>query len=291
LNPGRFRLDSLYQQWCTGQDRFPDGRWKLSTFEEAIATLLSAWGSWNEHLNVINRWQRAHPTSEAALYAEAVYWHTYAWNARGTAYARSVSKEAWEIFRERLLSSRKVLDSLRTKASNCPAPYATLLSVATDMGARESELRAIFAEGLRLTTEYHQIYFEMARHYQPKWGGTVAAYEKFALEAADNSRRFEGMGMYSRIYWIVDDEGGLPFRDGNQLPPYWKPLRQGYEDLVRLYPSSLHNLGKFAGVACRSTDGALYRTLRSKISGYEASAQMFDSIDVCDRRHKWATSK
>jgi hypothetical protein len=49
----------------------------------------------------------------------------------------------------------------------------------------------------------------------------------------------------------------------------------------------MHNLGKFAGVACRSNDGELYRQLRAKIDGYEQGADMLDPIDVCDRRHGW----
>jgi len=96
--------------------------------------------------------------------------------------------------------------------------------------------------------------------------------------------------MYARLYWLVDTRrGGIPFVDDPVQPPQWSKLHAGYEDLMRLYPSSMHNLGKYAGVACRSSDGALYRSLRSRIAGYEGSAEMLDPIDVCDRRHKWTS--
>jgi hypothetical protein len=127
----------------------------------------------------------------------------------------------------------------------------------------------------------------MARHYEPKWGGSTELYERFADQVAEQTRGFEGWGMYARLYWLVDQRRDLPFVNEESAPPHWKKLRSGYEDLVRLYPSSMHNLGKFAGVACRSNDGELYRQLRAKIDGYEQGADMLDPIDVCDRRHGW----
>ena len=131
----------------------------------------------------------------------------------------------------------------------------------------------------------------MAKHYQPKWGGSAAQYENFANRAAEHTKDFEGMGMYARVYWLVDHNGGIPFTNDGRQAPSWRKLKAGYEDLIRLYPSSIHNLGKFAGVACRSSEGDLYRSLRTRIAGYEHSAEMVDPVDVCDRRHQWVPSK
>jgi uncharacterized protein DUF4034 len=161
------RLDELYDQWCTGKDRFPDGRWKLSQYGDGLDDNFTQWNTWTKDLTVIQTWQQSRPRSKAALYAEAIYWRAYAWKARGGGYAHSVSKEGWELFRERLAKSKDILAALQAGGSECAAPYA------------------------------------------------------------------------------------------------------------------------YAGVACRSTDGELYRSLRSKIAGYEHTAEMLDPVDVCDRRHKW----
>lgn len=93
--------------------------------------------------------------------------------------------------------------------------------------------------------------------------------------------------MYARLYWLVDSRKNIPFLNEPARAPYWSKLKAGYEDLMRLYPSSIHNLGKYVGVACMSADSELYRRLRSRINGYEQSAKSLDPIDVCDRRHKW----
>jgi len=287
-NAGNFKtLDDLYDQWCTGKDRFPDGRWKLSQYGDAFADNFSAWSAWSKDLKTIQAWQQARPESKAAPYAEAVYWRAYAWKARGSGYANTVSKEGWELFRERMAKAKDILTTLHERGAQCAAPYPLTLSVLTEMGASETELAAVFERGVREYPEYHNIYFAMARHYEPKWGGSLEQYERFARETAERTKSFEGMGMYARLYWLVDTRHGIPFGSDDAQPPYWSKLHAGYEDLMRLYPSSMHNLGKYADVACRSSDGELYRTLRSKIAGYEDSAKMLDPIDVCYRRHKW----
>lgn len=280
-------LDKLYEQWCTGKDRFPDGLWKLSRYGDGLAANFSSWNKWSKDLETIKRWQNLHPKSEAAQYVEAVYWREYAWKARGSGYASSVSKEGWEIFRERLHKSEDIIDALRKVPFRCPAPYPLTLSLLNDRGATEEEFLAVYTEGTSRFPEYHNIYFSMATHYEPRWGGSVEKYDAFAKRAAEQTKKFEGMGMYARIYWLVDNKYEIPFHEQSPQPPEWKKLHAGYEDLMRRYPSSMHNLGKYAGVACRTRDSKLYRELRSKIVGYEYSADMVDSIDVCDRRHQW----
>lgn len=281
------QLDKLYEQWCTGNDRFPDGRWKLSQYGNGLSENFSAWNTWVKDLATIKMWEKIRPKSEAAQYAEAIYWRMYAWKARGSGYASSVSKEGWEIFRERLTKSKDILDTLRTTPPQCPAPYPLTLSVLTDLGASEEQLLSVYSEGTRRFPEYHNIYFSMATHYQPKWGGSVEKYDAFAKRAANQTKKFEGMGMYARLYWLVDYESGIPFYEHTAQPPEWKNLHEGYEDLMRKYPSSMHNLGKYADVVCRTSDSKLYRELRSKIDGYEQSVEMVDSVDVCDKRHLW----
>jgi hypothetical protein len=282
------RLDGLYDQWCTGKDRFPDGRWKLFQYGEGLDQNFKVWQTWNKDLEMLRQWQQARPHSEAALYAEAIYWRVFAWTARGGGYANTVSREGWELFHERLAKSRDILKTLLEGAVACPAPYALALGVLTDLGAPEEMLVGIYAVAARKWPEYHDLHFAMARHYEPKWGGSDKQYEAFADQVAGHTKEFEGMGMYARLYWLVDSRRGIPFLNDPSRAPDWKKLQAGYQDLIRLYPSSLHNLVKYADVACRSSDSELYRGLRSRIAGYEHTARMLDPVDVCDRRHKWA---
>jgi hypothetical protein len=280
-------LDRIYEQWCTGKDRFLDGRWKLSQYGDALYQLFETWRDWPTALRMIKAWQQSPPGSNAALYAEAVYWRAYAWSGRGGGFADTVSREGWELFHERLVFAKAALIELKKRGRDCPAPYVAWLNILLESGATEEELQAVYKEGIGKYPEYQNIYFAMSRHYDPKWGGTAEKYESFASQVAEQTKEFEGMGMYARLYWLVDNKNSVPFRGEASSPPHWQKLKAGYDDLVRLYPRSFYNLGKYAGVACRSSDSELYRKLRTRIAGYEQTAAMNDPVDVCDRRHKW----
>jgi hypothetical protein len=291
-NAGRFeQLDTLYARWCTGADRMPDGRWMLINFADGLGTLFDAWKTWDRDLSRVQNWQTLRPASTAARYAEAILWRRYAWNARGTGSAGTVSREAVALFEERLKKADRILEDLRRSGEQCPAVWATSLAVQIDRGASLQQLEAVFTEAVRRWPEYHSLYFMMSRRLEPKWGGSVEAYERFADAAAARTSAFEGMGMYARLYWLVDDRGALAFKSGNdRSPPSWDKLHAGYEDLVRKYPSSMHTLTRYADVACRSNDGALYRRLRTRIDGYETLEAMAEPVEACDLHHHWSAA-
>lgn len=281
-------MDRLYQEWCTGKARFPDGRWYLGFYGDALYDTFTSWGNWDATLAKLRLWQQSRPESQAALYAEAIFWRAYAWSARGSGWAHEVSREGWELFREREANARKILERIGDSKFQCAAMYPLLISVMIDQSAPDAEIEKVYQRGIRRFPEYHNIYFAMARAYSPRWGGDEAAYERFASDAAERTRSFEGMGMYARIFWLEDERNGVPFHNVPGHPPYWSKLKAGFDDLEQRYPSSLHNIVKYADVACRSGDSALYLRLRKIIQGKEDLAvHMQDPIDVCDRRHGW----
>jgi hypothetical protein len=83
------RLDELFEQWSKGVDRFPDGRWKLTTFAKNLSSMFESLSVTDDHFARIRRWQSEYPQSFAAKYAEALYWTKYAWKARGSNYGSS----------------------------------------------------------------------------------------------------------------------------------------------------------------------------------------------------------
>src|SRR3954469_10124721 len=59
FNAGDFKaLDDLYDEWCTGKERFPDGRWKLSQYGDALSDNFSQWNTWSKDLKTIQTWQQ-----------------------------------------------------------------------------------------------------------------------------------------------------------------------------------------------------------------------------------------
>jgi hypothetical protein len=284
--------DELLDKWSKGVDRFPDGTWKLAQYGPALQGWFTAWKRWDEHLADIKEWQKRFPDSFGAKLAEAEYWRAYAWQARGDRTAKWVTDDGWKLFRERNEKASAILTELEPKAERYPSWYLVRVSLDIDSG-RKAEAEKAFAEGQKRFPEFQALYFAISRMYQPKWGGSLEAYDRFARDAAKKAAAFEAEGMYSRMYWLVDGHHDIPFESEKSRYPNWKMLKTGFDKLEARYPNSVHNLAKYASFACRSNDSALYRRLRSKIDGHTDGEDYFDLIpmDACDLRHKWQKRK
>jgi hypothetical protein len=287
---GRFdEAEALFEKWISGTDRFPDGRWKLSMYEEGLERYFEDLDQAEEvTLAKIQRWQQLFPDSFAAKYAEALYWRQAAWKARGQYYANTVTKEGWVLFRERLAKADAILTKLEPKAVRYPTWYHVRIANLIEQG-RQDEAEKVYKEGQARFPDSHYIYLQMARAHQPKWGGSREAFDKFAREVAKHTAALEGNGMYARLYWMVDYTTDIPLESEQSKYPSWKLLKSGFEDLEKHYPGSIHNRRKYAAFACRSNESALYRKLRSEISVYAGVGEAFTvvPVDACDLRHGW----
>jgi len=280
-------IDQLYTQWCAGQERFPDGRWKIWFLGEGFKKQFEESKSFERDFKQIQEWQRAAPNSEAAHYVEAIYWQQYAWHARGRNNTIAQSKEALEIFAERQAKALDALKAIDLNTSQCPAPLAQKMYLLIESGGSKAALFKTYQLGIKRFPEYHDIYLAMGKYYDPLWGGSAEKFDQFARRVAEKTRQFEGKGMYARLFWTVYIDDQLLFKSESQNIPNWEMLRDGYKDLMKKYPYSIKIAEMFLNVACNSRDSTLYRSLREKILSYEEYAEMQDSLEVCDRRHHW----
>jgi Domain of unknown function (DUF4034) len=284
-------IDKLYDAYRGGTERFKDGRWKLVKLEEAIENGFISRDNWNKDLERLKAWQTQNPKSFIAKFSEASYWRAFAWKARGTAHSKNVENEGWELYQSRLNNALRVLTELYPESKHHPSWYPMMIRVALSMGAEHKQIRSIFDQGQKLFPEYHSIYLAMAVAYEPRWGGSVAIFDQFAHDAASMSAKFEGPGMYARIYWLVDMRGRHPFENSGSVPS-WKSLKNGFEALEKRYPNSEHIKNQFAHLACRTDDSALYMRIRNEL-GILSDVRSFVTtpLDACDAKHGWVNSK
>lgn len=281
-------LDKLYDQWSTGVDRYPDGTWKLRRFDVGLNNWFKARGQQVDLLAKIRLWQSQQPGSFAARLAEVLYWRDQAWRVRGNGMAGSVTREAWQLFRERLSKADALLEQIRDRASQYPGWYPLKISTMLERGEDLSRIEAVFADGVKRFPQYHQIYFEMARVLEPKWGGSEETLDGFANWAAAYTKSFEGAAMYSRIYWATDCDCVISYEQPGRRYPDSHKLIHGYETLVSTYPNSLFIVSQFASVACRTSDSMTYRALRTELARNHVHASFRPvSVEACDLRHRW----
>lgn len=280
-------LDGIFLRWCSGKDRFADGTWKLEKYAESLFEMSSRLPQWEGELKKVIAWQQVKPESVAAIYAEVVLRRAYAWSIQTHAHGGHTSKESREIFNERIEKAYLALQKIPEKSMSCPAWYPIRIAQLSDEH-KPAQARKVFEHGVRLHPEYHAIYMAMASVQRPSLGGSVTQYEAFANESVRLANRFEGKGMYARVYSLVDNTAEIPFLPEKASFPDWKKLRAGFEDLMKKNPYSYRIMNTYAAVACRSGDGRLYRRLRGMIRGnvYEHMYHVIP-LESCDRRHNW----
>ncbi|TAK95627.1 MAG: DUF4034 domain-containing protein [Aquabacterium sp.] len=281
------QLENLYSNWLREDARYAGGTSKTSLL---CSTLEDTMGGTEIQFSLakIQKWQKLYKDSFLSKYAEAAYWRASAWSARGGGYSRTVTREGWALFRDRLMRASSLLDALQEKASEHPAWYTLKIDIMIDAGEPIENIKKVYLKGISIFPKSHAIYFAMARAYTPLYGGTPKSFDKFVSDTVERTKNFEGNSFYARLYWTADDDNNLPFVNESSKYPNWPTLKTAYLDLMQHYPDSIWNKNRFALVACRTDDGPLYRKLRTEIEG-----QIIDGMfppgerDKCDLKHKW----
>lgn len=282
--------DDLYRKHCAGQSRTKSGLWTLAHFREGLRVQLRGWRFRGQDLEKFRDWANSRPESSGGLWAEAEYWDGYAWDARGERFAADVAEAAWPVFRERLTKAHAALELAAKRPIGCPLIEQMQIASMITNGEPKAEVRKVFDEAQKKFPEYHPIYFQMARAYLPQWGGSEQAVEAFANDAARLAAKFEGIGMYARIYANFDKYRILKLGK-EELKPKWPKLKKGFEKLLALYPNGETVAFQFLDFACRVGDKKTYHSLRTRAVGHEESYRFREPLDACDSAFGWVESK
>ncbi len=285
------QLEKLYSTWRHENAMYADGISKISLLCKSLSRTIGG-AEIKYSLGKIKNWQKKSEDSFLSRYAEAAYWRSAAWNARGNGYANTVTKEGWILYGERLKRSLEILNQMQANASEHPCWHPLKIDVMIELGAPLTEIRSVFSKAIANFPEYHDTYFSMGRAYSPLWGGSRKSFDAFVREVVDKTRDFEGEAFYARLYWTVDADNNIPFHNESSQYPKWKNLKAGYTDLMKKYPDSQWNKNRFAEIACRTNDSQLYRQLRTNIDGQFIDHMFGPGLrDTCDLKHNWQSSK
>jgi hypothetical protein len=258
-------LEKLALEYRTQKLRFPSGRWKLEWFYRAVESLpegRSAPKNWSGYFAALEEWKAAKPQSVTPLIVLGSSYIGYAWEARGTDYAKNVTEEGWRLFRERLVRARAYLEAADKMEIKDPQNYAELLLVTRAQGRPQSEYEEIFRRSIQSEPAYHPIYFEKATCLMPRWHGKPGDVERFAEQAVALSP--EGESIYARIAFdqsqrIVQD------RLFQEYHFSWPRIRQGFQAMQKQYPKSRWNLNTYCLMASIAGDQETARQLFEQI--------------------------
>jgi hypothetical protein len=255
-------LEAMAESLRKREARWPNGAWKLRTFynygfDISVIRENASEADWQPHLRQLRQWNSSMPSSITAPVALAFALSSYAWEARGSQYAREVTEEGWRGMRERLAEARRVLVSARERPRVCPEWWLVAQKIALGEGWDRKFYEQMFSEATRNEPSFEGYYELKAIHLLPRWHGRHGEWEAFADTVANRLPSPLGDQMYARIVWSTHEYMGDNVFEESQVS--WDRTRKGLEELVKAYPASLELRSIFAYLAWKAADQPVAR--------------------------------
>jgi len=194
-------------------------------------------------------------TKEPEIYLlKGRYYTDYAWEARGSGYADSVTSKGWTLYTKRL----EVAEDALTKAWELnpldERIARAMMTVELGQGQGRARMEQWFERAMALNTNYYDACWAKLYYLEPKWYGSHEAMLEFAAECL-NSKKWGGRVTYV----VVDTHEEIAKTLGPEArKSYWKraevwaDIHAAFEKFFRLNPqdSSYHH--NYALYACRA---------------------------------------
>jgi hypothetical protein len=269
-------INEMDDQYRNSQSRLPDGRWNLTFIYSNIGSVSSrgAESEWKNKLKLVNNWINKTPNHAAPYLAKADILIGYAWDARGSDWANTVTDHQWILFNTRIQEARKVLEDSSSITATHPYWFLEMEIIAKAQSWPVDKFQKLYNSASDMYPTYYFIHFRAADYYQPRWHGSKQKLREFINAAVDKSKDKEGMTLYTRIYWSQL----WALKENTFANGYaeWPIMKQGFEDIMRDYPTSTWNLNAYAYYSCMAKDWETTKKLINKI-GNEPHLSIWES--------------
>ena len=259
------RFDELEQRAAelrASKAVFGNGHWKIRRFYDSLKCADDEPESmWLLHKQIHEDWLAKKPDSITARVAFADFWVSYAWHARGSGWAETVTKKGWRLFGERLGNALKIVDETRAMPEKDPYLWSVILSIALGQGWDAQAYNALMTEAHSVEPQFWS--YDIVRAYSllPRWHGRPGDWER---HARISSVREGGVGIetYARIMIHLMKYYGNIF---NETQASWPSARKGFEVMFTKYPSSEEVVQFAALLAFQAGDRDFAKPLADRI--------------------------
>lgn len=271
---------------------FAQGDWPIAYFYSGVVDLPkgSTKVDWETHLAALRDWFENDPDSISARVAYARALIDYAWEARGSGWAKDVTDEGWRLFGERIVEARRILIAAEDLGRICPVYYSTRLRLGLVDGRPRADYEELFRECLAAFPNYTTFYLVKAHYLLPRWHGEDGEWEAFAAQSADQIGGQAGDMLYAQIVWAMHDARlfGNIFKE---TKVEWSRTQSGFEGLCTRYPQSVSALSEYCYLAGQSPQGGrgLTRTLFPRL-GNRVDLSVWRTKERWTQDRAWAFS-
>ncbi len=214
---GNSLLAEAYKQICENPDaKYSMGIW-LADFE---------------------LWLKSKPSSHFAQGAIGIFYISYAWHARGSGWANTVTAEGHRLFEERLLKARDYLEKAYLSDQTDPIVPSKLITVAMGLGSDADEMEKQFRRSILADRTEFTAYNAKLTYLMPKWYGSQDAMFRFARETVRNAPPDSLAPLVlAKAHWEMyygSNNREWYFRQ----PAVWSEVKSVYSTLCQRFPKS-----------------------------------------------------
>jgi len=231
---------------------FSGGYWKLRAFYAGTEAPRghATEEDWSTHLQRLNRWIAARPSSITARVSLANAYVQYAWAARGEDFANKVTESGSRLFSQRMEKGRQALDQASSLQAKCPEWYFAMQDVAQGEGWDRAKIESLLNQAVAFEPNYYYYYRAHAALLSPSWYGDDGDPEKFIQQAADRIGGSKGDILYFRVApYMVHRVPGIK---AERLS--WPRIQKGFAAVEKQDGVSLTNLNWLAYMAGHAHD-------------------------------------
>jgi hypothetical protein len=247
-------LDRLADTICIQKIRVARGEWLLDYVYFGLSAPVGS--NPEDHIAQLKAWTAARPQSITAHVALAGAYLGYAWAARGTGFADTVTPEGWALFYARSAEAKRILDDAANLTPMCPQWFQEMQAVARAQGWDRPRTAALFAQAIKFEPEHLQFYINYADYLLPKWYGQDGDTAAFAKQIGDSFGGAKGDLFYFKIGSIAldSDASHLGWASASHLD--WARLQRGHQVLLERDGTNNYDMNSFARLAWGFNDAA-----------------------------------
>jgi hypothetical protein len=173
---------------------------------------------------------------------------SWAWDARGSGLANTVTPEGFRKFEERLMEARKAFEEAWTANPGDAFAATRMLTVQKGIGGDRNEMEKWFERAMKANGDNRQACYAKLDWLDPKWHGSLEEMMAFGRACRETKNWRAGITLLAidahRRARQHSPEGQQ--RDYFKKEEIWKEVRELYDEYLQHYPADHAERSKYA---------------------------------------------
>jgi tetratricopeptide (TPR) repeat protein len=232
------------------------GLWEVDETCDALMTacwwvLPTRWNCYRPlELPLTNRWKGSSP----ALLTKGRAYLSYAWQARGTGYANTVTESGWKMMAERLSVAAEALESAWRLSPTDERICLEMMRVELGQGKGYEQLERWFQRGMKLNPASYDLCYAKLEYLRPRWYGSMQEMIDFGRECTMNTNWMSSVRLmladahYEAAREILDNDKRNVYWSQRNV---WSDIEFTFTRFFKLYPKAVGYRNNYARYAAR----------------------------------------